>query len=689
MAEIQATFAEDWRQSSQIGLLLNAGDDRGYHFVLRADADKAGNLGDATTSNYAILEVQKSGQVLQQKKVLTRTLPSGQLSLRARRDRTQLSFQLGSQPSIEIQDVFATSAASNGKFGLIWPDRTRLVMVRTRIRKLPTQPRPIETADALLDDHKIVEALELYQRLVHQSKSVELQTESQYKAAVCLIELKRAPEAISLLDKVQAGGKEPWGLLASCQRWLLHLRRGELDAADKLSDQLAAIYSFEQLAAAVPSEQRNEILAAFFKRKLTANSAAELVQIERAMKLDRLLSIDGRGDLQRQAACVKAIEKAGRIELAHKFFERLVDDFPEKVYPYYRLSMLTRSSGNLQASLSYSDQGLQLVANGGDEIEITNLRLERIRTLTAMGRTDEALSDLDSLNKDTRSGPLSRGESGKNHIYFWATLSHMALIRGFIEDERGSGDDAVSSWRKGYSETREAIGNVDAASDWLIINTLILGSLSNELKRSDVPGLVVALSGTSMPQQLVRMGMSQLGDNLVHQALLKMWQRPDAKQVARDGFALHCLSYQDRLTVPIHLAGREVVQQTAFTNEITKGQKEIVELAISDLLSQIQSKTIGMLDLIGLGLAWKSPGESGQPFELQVARLSDRSKSLAAYLIAHRLIVSNGNLPDIERWLNLALANLSDNEIVATQISDELDELATKQRDLTITNPLE
>ncbi|MGB7343595.1 MAG: protein kinase [Pirellulaceae bacterium] len=707
IAEIQATFADGWRQSKQIGLLLNANDSRGYEFVLRVNDQSLGeqnrgdqnggdssngeslSIGDQMATDEVVLEVRKAGRALQSVQVSARMLPIGPITLRARRDGSQLSFQLENQTPIEIRDVFATSSATSGKFGLIWPAGVDLSSLRTRVRQRPTQPRPVEEADALLDDQQVDAALEIYQRLARESKLPESQVEAEYKAAVCLTQLKRLPEAAKLLGNVHLSSVEPWSLLASCQRWLMHIRAGELAEAEMVCDQLSAVYSFEQLAAAVPIDLRTEIIDAFFDRNLNADSATELVHLERAMRLDRLLSIDGHGDLKRQVSCVKAIEKSGRLQLAEVRLKELDHNFPGSFYPLYRLSMLSRSSGDFGGSLRYVDQGLKVLGAGGYPVDVTNLRLERIRTLAAKGSVDTALNELNVLDTDTRSGPMSRTGTGINQTYFWSTLSHMALIRGFIEDEQGKGEQAIATWRKGYLETRHAIGDVDAASDWLIVNVLILGSLSNEFQPADVPGLVVALSGSSMPQQFVRMGISQLGEDLTHHTLLKMWQRPDAKKVARDGFALHRLSYQDRLSVPINLAGREVVQQTAFSDELTEGQKTLIDLSIADLLSLVKTKRLGTMDLIGFGFGWKVPGDSGQPFELPVSRLPDRSKSLAAYIIAHRLAKNGGNLPDVKRWLELAAVGMTDNKLAATQIRDELAELKAGQGVVTVTNPLQ
>ncbi|WP_417746418.1 protein kinase domain-containing protein [Rosistilla oblonga] len=694
-AEIIATFADGWEGTGEIGVLLNANEDRGYTFVLRSSSQnsqdarqRSADREDLQTDDM-IVEVRKAGRVLQQARLPKSSLTGGAVSLRARRERSQLSLQVNNNPPVEIRDVFATSAGKNGRFGLLWPASVKLTSLRTRSRDLPAQPRPIDEADVLFDNQNFAAALELYDRLARESKSVEMQSEANYKAAVCLVELKRPSEATPRLEQVWAGRVDPWGLLASCQLWLINIRNGALAEADAIQDQLAAVESFEQLAAAVPSSQRDEIIASVFSRRLTAESPAELVQLERAMALDRLLSIDGRGDSLRQIACVKTIEKAGRVQLAHQLLLKLRDAFPLELHPHYRLSMLARSNGNFDEALKCADRGIEVVKNHKNVMEGRGLMLERIRTLTAMGNIHQAMLESDELEDAIRSEAGSQAESHGSRAVVWETLSQLALIRGFIEDDRGDAERAVEIWRKGYFDTRQAIGAVDASSGWIIPNVLILGSLSNELKPADATGLVVALSGNALPQQLVRMGVRQFGEDIPHQTLLKMWQRPDAKQIARDGYALHILSYQDRWNKPITLAGRELVQQTAFSDDLTGNQKEVIELAVSDLLSLLKSKTIGMMDFVGFGIAWKTPGDDGKAFEPLVSRLPDRAKSLAAYIIAHRLATTNGKTEAILRWMELAAIGLGDNQIAATQIRDELAEIGMGQGVLKIVNPLE
>ncbi|WP_417732445.1 protein kinase domain-containing protein [Rosistilla oblonga] len=694
-AEIEATFVDGWRNAAEIGLLLNASDDRGYAFVLRAGKKHLRNPnstpsdGEESITDELVLEVRKAGRLLQQSRMPATLLSGDTLSLRARRERGQISFQVNNQPPIEIRDVFATSAATSGRFGLIWPASVKLTSLRTQSRELPAQPRPVEQADALFDDRNIDAALEIYDRLARNSESPEMQAEADYKAAVCLVELKRQSEAASRLEQVRASRIDPWGLLASCQAWLLNIRKGELDKADAIQDQLAAVYSFEQLAAAVPSDQRQEILRSVFRRDLSAESAADLVQLERAMSLDRFLSIDGRGDLNRQIDCVKAVEKSGRLDHAQRLLLKLVDAFPRNPYPYYRLSMLARCNGDFTKSLAYSNRGITILGPETNPIDIGQLRLERIRTNTALGNFDQALGEAEELESATRSVSKTRAQSVEAQVAVWATLSHLALIRGFIVDERGDLDKAVAIWRKGYFDTRQAIGAVDAGQKWLILNVMILGSLSNELKAADATGVVVELSGAAMPQQLVRMGVGQFGEDVLHQTLLKMWQRPDARRIARDGYALHRLSYKDRLTVPIVIAGAELVRQTAFSDDLVGSQKELIQLAISDLVSLIESKRIGMMDVVGFGIAWKAPGDRGQPLEPLVGRLPDRSKPLAAYIIAHRLAKTNAKKQEVRRWLELAAVNLGENKVAAAQIGDELAELKSDQGVLKLVNPLQ
>lgn len=694
IAEITATFADGWKEAAEIGVLLNASQDHGYSFVLRAskpnrqDASQRSADDEDSQTDDLIMEVRKGGRVLQQARVPKSSLIGGAVSLRARRERSQLSLQVNNLAPVQIRDVFATSAGNNGRFGLLWPANVHLSSLQTRARDLPAQPRPIDEADVLFDDQDFDAALELYDRLSRESKSVEMQAEANYKAAVCLVELKRPTDAIQRLEQVWTGRVDPWHLLASCQLWLINIRTGALAEADAIQDQLAAVKSFDQLAAAVPSSQRDEIIASIFKRQLTAESPAELVQLERAMALDRLFSIDGRGDLKRQMACVKTIEKAGRVELAEQLLLKLIEAFPLESQPYYRISMLFRSTGKLDQSLKYADRGIEMVGDSMSVIDLRGLKLERIRTLTAFGNIPQAMLEADELERSVRITLERQARAGSSQVDSWSALSHLALIRGFIENDRGQTERATEIWRKGYLDTRQAIGTVDASSSWLIPNVLILGSLSNELQPADATGLVVALSGTALPQQLVRMGVGQFGEDVLHQILLKMWQRPKAKQAARDGYAMHLSSYQDRWNKPIELAGNELMQQTAFTDDLTGSQKTVVELAVADMISLLKSKTIGMMDMIGLGIAWKSPGDEGRSFEPLIGRFPDRAKSLAAYIIAHRMAKTNGKTEAIQRWMELAAVGLSDNPVAVAQIRDELAEIRTGEGVLKIVNPL-
>tara|TARA_R110002073_G_scaffold8027_23_gene44944 strand:+ start:4401 stop:10460 length:6060 start_codon:yes stop_codon:yes gene_type:complete len=694
IAEIEVTFAGDWRNATRVGLLLNADEERGYEFAIstldkKSEAASASRkLRELQPDDVVYLEVRKSGSVLQQRVISADKLPTHSISLRARRTRDQLSFQVELQEPLIIRDVFSSSSKSNEKFGLIWPTTASIVSLRTRMRDLPIEPRPIEQADGFLDNNKFAEAFEIYQQIARQSASPDDQAEANYKAAVCLLKMKRIAEASNLFDLIRKSRADPWGLLASCQRWLLHLQKKEFEKADLISDQLSAGYTFEQLAAAIPSEQRSMILDAFFSQPWDARSPSGLARIVRAMAIDRFMSIDGRGSLDHQEYCIKAIERAGHLDHAERLWTTLMSDFPTTNTAYYRLSMLARSNGDYDASLHYIETAFETFKKAGRTSPAFELLLEQIRTTSAKKQHKQSLKYLDEFRVQLERDELSQDESIDAKRRYWALLSHESLLRGFALDDLGRSDEAIAVWLQGYTDTREAIGRSDASEDWLTLNVLILGSLSGELNRDDIPGLLVILSGSSMPQQLAKIGISQIGEDAVYRTLLGMWQRPHAKQMARDGYALHLLSYKDRLALPIRLAGQEFFQQSAFSDELAEGQKQMVDKAVDTLISIIEAKKMGMVDLIGFAMAWKQPGDSGAPFESLVNRLPAGAKALASYLIAHRLSKLDKRENDIERWLERASEGGRDDRQIGAQVDSEREQLRSRQGVLTIANPL-
>ena len=76
---------------------------------------------------------------------------------------------------------------------------------------------------------------------------------------------------MTLFERLGRGGRAARSILASCQLWLLHLRQNRFDEANVFFETLAARYRFEELAASIPDEVRQNILRVYSEQTKHVN----------------------------------------------------------------------------------------------------------------------------------------------------------------------------------------------------------------------------------------------------------------------------------------------------------------------------------------------------------------------------------------------------------------------------------
>ena len=282
----EVDFDDSWPSATELGLVLNAEEERtdaaqpqpkvrgaGYTFLLRkalvSSADGTSARPRASTLSTAN-SAWSSSAMASRCRARGCGSPSGPLHLSAGREGNRLLFQVNDLPPLVFQDVFPLR--QGGVFGLCEWTGARLRSWHAWRLAQPATASLLEQGDDRFDRGHYAESLRCYRQQAATAGSGRAVTdEAHYKEGLCLTALRRPAEAVTLFERLAAEAEPRWSILASCQLWLLHLRQNRFDEANVFFETLAARYRFEELAASIPDEVRQNILRVYSEQTTHVN----------------------------------------------------------------------------------------------------------------------------------------------------------------------------------------------------------------------------------------------------------------------------------------------------------------------------------------------------------------------------------------------------------------------------------
>ena len=137
--QLKVEFDAAWKESTQLGLMLNVTNQSGYHFLLTtAEGPAAPSFAAVHDAKGSFrLQIRRGDLLLREEGVKCETIPIGApLRLMARRQGDQLSLQLNELKMVEFRDPFALSVGQKGVF-----DRPPAGVGIRRLRR-PTRSPP-------------------------------------------------------------------------------------------------------------------------------------------------------------------------------------------------------------------------------------------------------------------------------------------------------------------------------------------------------------------------------------------------------------------------------------------------------------------------------------------------------------------------------------------------------------------
>jgi tetratricopeptide (TPR) repeat protein len=462
---LRATFDPSWASGTEVGLVLDTPRGDGYRFLLMSRAPGAAD--DDEPPTFEALRRRREPMWVRLFRDKTRLreaslqVPEGDLQVVATRADEALSLTLNQKEVIAYEDPFPVGGGVPVRLGVVLPHGVGIRRLAAERQGQPNVPIAMDRGDALYTQGKYADALREFEAQGRASAGKPAEAEALFKQALCLQEISdRKDDAVAILDRLTdglngaRGAASRWPLRAACRLWLLHLKRSKTsrnpaqdrDRAEQVLNRLTPGYSFEDLAALVPAEDREQILANY---SLTWGGEYNLLvyhtgdgEVELLRRAVRLVEVLGEGADQRQSMALRlvdALRVVDRVGEARQVAEEQLNR--GGLLPRYRVQLLRdvawmlTEAGKPGEALETLDRAL---AADGEALPMALLLVDRARVKAVKGDLGGAEADLDAF--------LARAPADRLE---YAEYADACLLLGLVRDRRGDHDGALHAWRQG------------------------------------------------------------------------------------------------------------------------------------------------------------------------------------------------------------------------------------------------
>ena len=670
---LRARFDRNWESCSDVGLVLDTARGEGYRFLLasRASSAATAEVGPPTFEAIRRQHVPMSVKITRGRVKLRETfvtVPEGGLQLEATRIGDDLALSLNQKVILTFNDPFPIGDDQPVELGLVLPKGVGLGELLVERQRQPRTQIAMDRGDASYAAGNYADALREYEKQALASVGKAAEAEASYKQALCLKELKRKDDAIPILDRLTdrlAGASDAasrWPLRAACQLWLLYLQRNDRDHAEQLLNKLAPSYSFQELAALVPVEEREMILAAY-----SVNWGGEWnaivyktddKDVERVRKAVNLLDVLGEEPDQRQSMTLRLIDTlrvVGRVEEARQVaFEQLNQG---NLIPRYRVQLLSDiawmriETGKVGDALDALDTLDRALASGGDALPTALLLVDRARVKCILEKPAEAETDLDTFFKRA---PLEQLE--------YAEYAEARILQGLIRDRRGDHDGALQAWRQGLlADWSERLPRITPGRPMLlglgarlrgesVAFHAVLMSLVGEITEAEVVrqyNVTIASStiATREKNEIFTMAGNRLiPADLMRRAIARTYATPQARDFLWK-MATHQVSLPVFLQEPFELIIQAVIVVSAVDRDFSFEPGELgaeteatIRKAVRLLFAHYNRSKITNRDIAQLAPAWLGLGDLASIWKSLSTRLDAELAPLLAYGFGRRCL---------------------------------------------------
>ncbi len=705
---LEATFDVAWQDSSRIGLLLHArpgpnGAGRGYAFRLVTTQPRALPAGiDAATpvaggaapsfreaGGAARLEMLRGGVVLRSEPIV---VAKGPLTLAVAHEGDRLEFQVNDAAPVVFFDAIPVRPAPGDVFALDWPAKVGLTALRASVHAVADAPSPLERGDQLFDEGRFGQALALYEEQAIAAPKQDAGREARYKAALCLIELKREDAAAAMLEPLVAEPAGPWPLRATCRLWLLRLEQKRLDQAAALSTTVRAHFGRKELASYVSQDSKRRLLAEAALRRVEflLPSPTAVARLQEMVALADLIGSPvevGQAHYNLTWAHalvgdnVSALAAAARARAPMlEYLRSNPNDVEAAVWVSRLHAWLQCRCGQSKLALAELDAFAAQAAAALRErfpddpvrqLGSAPLALTRVRLLTALGRWEDAEKELDGFLERTPASVMNY----TYHADAW-------LMKGFLCERRGTAEEAGRAWREGLypaylRKTRN--GTPLGPGGQMLVSYSILASLADDLPDAEAERLWQWLSPALAGDPL----MTQLSTALRPSAavLRGAWRTANGKAAARR-IAFLDVAPAEYTRLPIVAILSEKIRLDALGGQTSPTQEEVIWGATYGSFEQVLQGKLSQFQLLQLVLAWK--GQTGiVGWKGAAPQLDPVVRGPLAYILGHRYLRLNTadgtpRRDDARMFFRTALQDAPAGSSLRTLADQELQRLGEK-----------
>ena len=700
MFEVQ--FAKNWEDAKSLGLTLNATDRGGYEFVLVAPSikivaapdeeaslatDKDTSTREQTEQRVAsfrvvrthdravYLEIRRSNVALLRREIPISQITSGPLVLRAIRERNVVSIQVNRLAVESFRDPFPISTKSVGYCSLRWPRGVGVVGLQVSHKPRPPAPSRLEQGDDLYDQEKFAEALAYFREQALDPED-DFYLEAMYKAGMSLMRLGRSEEASAVLHEVFQSDADVWPPLAGCQLWLAQILEQDEVNANSTFDAMDLRFDFRALAQNIPDELRSQILAAYQSELatyagMTSYSPNIVARMQRVAAVDRMFSLDGLGNVATQIEVARAYRFVGDFSAALTYLRPLALRSPVDALAMRHYLRVLRMMGRPSEALQVYRQHVREDGQDGQHLLL----------VVELARVYAALEDWNACERlvDERIHRFDPVGGGQRH-----DMTYFLLMKGFLLQRQGKRGEAIAVWREGYAAGSSIMGHTDTATQDLV-NTLIMGSLSESLKQEDVSYFWNLLQLGERSSPLIALSQTLINPRTLAAIVRGMWRSERGRKYA-ELIAFEQLTMRERVRIPAQLLAMEFVRVSGAYGDLTEEQ----ETYAFDSAEMLFEATVGQGATTAAQAAQFAVTWKGVPSFIGWDRLKNTLPSEllqpAAYFCGLRYL--RLNKPDMAKGMfETVRDSVAEDSLPARMVSRQLELLSQQQGALHFIGP--
>ena len=509
------------------------------------------------------LEILRDGVRLTDSYIPAQQLSTGDLRIVASRQDDRLTIRLNDLPPLEYYDTFPLPRTRSGAFGLLWPRPAALKGLKARRKAAPALASEMERGDDALASGELHQAIDAYREVSVSSAGTTLGEEALFKLATCLASSGQTDEAHEILGRLAASEGDRWPMLAACHIWLEDVRAKRFNEAQQVFDTLSARYGTEKFAQIIPSDLREQILAAYRMHSrdfyLYAPDANRVLNLERAIDVERALG----GAVDRYANgrwyLLRAYHAAGRIDDALALAKEVIGDAQPGNLGFGltwagEYAWLLAVSGRREEALAFLDR---LLVEGEARSYSYWLLLSRAQIYAAEGRWQEAERDIEEL---VQFEPVEQMPEASRPL--------PSLVRGLLRQHRGDAEGALAAWRQGRLVHRDrSVGGSARLSD------LILASLIGELSDAESEQIGAELFAEFTDN--TPLGATKNIFRLPATAIREAWRSPRGRAAAQQ-IAFREVAMPELIRLPALVLGLEMTRQVCFGGSLSDEEESVV-----------------------------------------------------------------------------------------------------------------